>query len=641
MHRSALKILVSSCLVLVCGTLTARTGFYRATFREDPATTVSIGWTQFSGSGPLLYYGTEDRGTDYRSYTESREPDSDNNYHGLENRFVRLRNLRPNTKYYFVICDSEGCSERMYFQTAPNDPNTRLSVVAGGDSRNNREARRDANLMAGKLRPNFILFGGDMTRDDTPAEWRNWFEDWQLVIGDDGYLPPIVPARGNHEQRNATITELFDVRNSEVYYALNFGGDLLRVYTLNTMIAANGDQLEWLRRDLNAHPGTTYKIAQYHQTMRPHTQRKPEKNELIVYWAPLFYKHGMSLVVESDAHVVKATYPIRPSSEPGSSEGFVRDDFTGTVYVGEGCWGAPLRSADDLKPWTRAAGSFNQFKWLWIDKNKIEVRTVKTDGSESVGALSVNDRFRMPSGIRVWDPPSGKVIEIPAGGINPNRIDPNNVGEVFAMRGEDVVISGFSAGTKQNNVVVTWSTDREPPGMFYEVQRKTGDQWQTLGRVGGKASKNNQYDYTDIDAVVRFPGQFLEYRLKRITPEGGVSYQGIDNRPSANIQAPNTKPVVNRRNQPRNNPRDWEHYPKVLVGTDKEAKIKFILPSGGSVRVQVLDRQFQQIRDQSLAQLGPGTHLKSVLMGSLDRGLYYLIVESNGEAVQRYRAVIR
>jgi hypothetical protein len=36
----------------------------------------------------------------------------------------------------------------------------------------------------------------------------------------------------------------------------------------------------------------------------------------------------------------------------------VRDDATGTVFVGEGCWGAPLRTASDTKAYTRDAGSF-------------------------------------------------------------------------------------------------------------------------------------------------------------------------------------------------------------------------------------------------------------------------------------------
>ena len=63
--------------------------------------------------------------------------------------------------------------------------------------------------------------------------------------------------------------------------------------------------------------------------------------------------------MESDAHLVKSTWPIRPSTDADNEEGFIRDDKNGTVYVGEGCWGAPLRGADDNKSWTRDSDSFN------------------------------------------------------------------------------------------------------------------------------------------------------------------------------------------------------------------------------------------------------------------------------------------
>ncbi|MBK7869786.1 MAG: metallophosphoesterase [Saprospiraceae bacterium] len=101
-----------------------------------------------------------------------------------------------------------------------------------------------------KLRPHFVLFNGDMTSDDSPAEWKKWLDDWQETIGSDGRLFPIVVARGNHEASNASLVEVFDVVNSGLVYALNFGGNLLRIYTLNSMIPSGGEQRDWLEADL-------------------------------------------------------------------------------------------------------------------------------------------------------------------------------------------------------------------------------------------------------------------------------------------------------------------------------------------------------------------------------------------------------
>ena len=72
------------------------------------------------------------------------------------------------------------------------------------------------------------------------------------AISADGRCYPIVTARGNHEKSNASIAAIFDVPHPDVYYALNFGGNLMRAYTLNSMFQVNGAQLTWLENDLRA-----------------------------------------------------------------------------------------------------------------------------------------------------------------------------------------------------------------------------------------------------------------------------------------------------------------------------------------------------------------------------------------------------
>ncbi|MBQ4818623.1 fibronectin type III domain-containing protein [Aquimarina sp. MMG016] len=389
---------------------------YRLTWREDPATTMVIGWNQISGSNPIVYYGTTDFGTNYNSYPSSKTVDRTVSKKGMNNNFARLTGLQPNTAYYFVIKDNEGVSERFWFKTAPDDPNTRLSIVAGGDSRNNRTPRQNANKIVAKLRPHVVLFGGDMTDDSTNSQWQNWFNDWQLTIGSDGRMIPVVAARGNHESAN-DIRDLFDITTAAggEYYALSFGGNLIRTYTLNTEVTPAGTQGTWLENDLTAHAaGHFWAVAQYHRATRPHQSGKSEQNDQYEAWSKPFYDHAVQLVMESDSHVVKRTWPIKPSTASGSDEGFIRADTDPkrAVYVGEGCWGAPTRSANDSKNWTKAAGSFNQFKWLWVDQDKIELRTVKVDNANSVGQLNDNDLFTLPSNIDLWNPSGGNVVII-------------------------------------------------------------------------------------------------------------------------------------------------------------------------------------------------------------------------------------
>ena len=110
--------------------------------------------------------------------------------------------------------------------------------------------------------------------------------------------------------------------------------------------------------------------------------------------------------------------------------GFVRDDEKGTMFIGEGSWGASPRSTDDLKPWTLRAGAFNQVKWIHVFPKEngkpahMEIRTVITakrnaDGlmipySHEVVPLKEGEEFKIPKGITLFEEgPTGAVIPYP------------------------------------------------------------------------------------------------------------------------------------------------------------------------------------------------------------------------------------
>jgi hypothetical protein len=405
-----LKLALKVFFLLIIFKSYSNTDKYRVILSDDPSSTITIGWNQISGTDSKVYYDTIDYGTNHMLYANFKTVDRVVDFRGMNNQFARLQNLLPNTNYYFVIKDSENTSQRFWFRTAPAD-NSRLSFIAGGDSRNNRTPRQKANTLVSKLKPHAVLFGGDMTDDDTAAQWKNWFDDWQLTTSSDGRMIPIIPARGNHEDPDV-IYKLFDTSNENSYYALTFGDNLIRTYTLNSEISVLGDQLTWLNTDLSAATNVIWKTAQYHKPMRPHTAGKSEGNSEYDAWARLFYDKNVRLVVDCDSHMAKTTWPIKPSTASGNDEGFIIDHNNGTVYTGEGSWGAPIRANNDTKSWTRNSGSFNQFKLIYVDKNKIELRTIRVNNADDVAELSNDNPFEIPANLDVFSPPTGAVVTI-------------------------------------------------------------------------------------------------------------------------------------------------------------------------------------------------------------------------------------
>jgi hypothetical protein len=361
----------------------------------------------------------------------------------MNTQFARLNGLQPDQVYYFVIKDDAETSKRFWFRTASDIPK-RFTFIAGGDTKSDGaalEAGRQSNEMVAKIRPLFVIFDGDFcsgdgTRDDW---WHQWLDDWfMLTTTSDGRMFPLIPIHGNHEDGDMTVlNKLFDApfqygNEDHVYYSLSLGGDLFHIIALNSQHDELEKQTRWLESNLQSHQDFTFKIAGYHKPFRPHTSRKRENDHLYDVWAPLFYKYGLNLAIEGDSHMSKITYPIKPSNTPDSHAGFIRDDENGTMFIGEGAWGASYRPNDDDKPWTLRSGSFNQIKWIQVFpmENGLEARadirtimTSKRDDNDddkiisfvdNVGNLDESDVFRIPQNIKFFSTPEhGEVISYP------------------------------------------------------------------------------------------------------------------------------------------------------------------------------------------------------------------------------------
>jgi hypothetical protein len=158
------------------------------------------------------------------------------------------------------------------------------------------------------------------------------------------------------------------------------------------------------------------------------------------WWADAFYNESMNLVVESDTHINKLTAAIKPS---GSS--FTTTTTGGTVYVGEGSWGAPARSANDPKSWTIDLASIQQFKVISVSNDNLEVRTAQFDGSASTLSRieRANDPVALPGNVNWWHA--------------------NGVGEVLTLiqdaNKRTIIDTGSTGGGNSNTVTLSVTDD--------------------------------------------------------------------------------------------------------------------------------------------------------------------------------------
>lgn len=415
----------------------AQPKWLRATYRDDPSTTISIGWT---GAVATLYYDTIDHGRDYTQYAQVHPADRSTNHKGNNHYFARLSNLQPGTVYYLVLrYNANDSTARYSFRTLSDDPNDPISFISGGDSRKAlnflgigdpncwgngcRETRQDLNTIVGRTRPDFVAFTGDYIRNydipfaaDSEEDWQHWMDDWQRATGPDGRITPIIHSLGNHEDA-VDLDRLFDVSNTDVYYATNFGGSLFRLYTLNSETDACTDiiQKNWFINDLqqNSTPSNTpyWKIVQYHQPMVPHANYSA-RTDLIDCWASQFRQYGVRLACESHAHVLKTTYPLVYDATASSSyNNLVRNDQEGAVFLGDGSWGAPPRPTyAPIDSVTKDAEQISGVFFINIDKQRIQIKSVVPypDSMANIPQLLDNDQGTLlPAGVPLWRPPNG------------------------------------------------------------------------------------------------------------------------------------------------------------------------------------------------------------------------------------------
>ena len=387
-------------LVLLSNSASAATQNVRVTWNDNPDKNITVAFAA-SASGAYLKYGSSTDEASWQTANVTRVGSFGSPV--ISSQFVQLSQLTPNTAYYMQACDSSGCGQRYWFKTAGSSPQN-MTFIAGGDSRTNRSVRQQANRMVAKIRPAFVDFGGDLTDSNTSAQMLEWLSDWELSYSADTingvaykYIPGLIVNVGNHEDNDKQfVCKVFGAdmdrngtcSNRDTYGAFNINGNQLRIYNLNSQLrtsaAEHTAQTDWMKADLAAAGAQAqWRMGAYHVPALPRTSAKSTVNSQMFSWGTNFYDLKMNVIFESDSHLLKLTAPVKPS---GTSD-YV-EVVGGTVYLGEGAWGAPLRAADRPASWLMDLYMGYNFNVLQFVGDQVHVRSVMFEGEAAATAVS-------------------------------------------------------------------------------------------------------------------------------------------------------------------------------------------------------------------------------------------------------------
>lgn len=354
----------------------------RIVWRDAPATSAVISWsTTEPGESHTVHYDTQphngkiaeypNKVTEHASGPYSRDGDAEDAkkfYH-----HVTLTGLKPSTTYHFIAATDGRPSRELSFVTAPADDRP-FSILFGGDSRSDHDARQQVNEMIAELveaDPSIIALahGGDFIVNGAVWEqWDAWLTQHEQTFTKDGRVLPIIPTRGNHD-RGDLFNQVFAFpgEGGDKNYYVTQLGEKAALVTLNTETSTAGDQKKWLAGQLESlRPKNRWLLAQYHKPAFPAVKRP---SSALRDFVPLFEEHNVDLACEADGHNIKRTPPIRDG----------KADPSGVVYIGEGGLGVRQRKPDTDRWYLQkpgVAGAAHHVMKLNLKPEALEYQTI-------------------------------------------------------------------------------------------------------------------------------------------------------------------------------------------------------------------------------------------------------------------------
>ncbi|MCB9230002.1 MAG: metallophosphoesterase family protein [Deltaproteobacteria bacterium] len=371
----------------------------RITWHEDPAGKATISFsTDIRYRHVVLYLDRTEHGHEPMRYQQKLAPQWQQQYRGSSvwGYHVRVRDLSPDTTYFFYIQTGRKTSEIYHFRTAPADPRRAFRLIFAADSGSDHAARRSMNQRMREVmlaHPDTLALahgGGYVEDSDSWKQWDRWLHDHSLTTAS-GRLLPVIPGQGESEAESLLFREIFDGPGHDSGWYLSKIGSLDLIH-LNTGRSVSGDQKVWLQNLLLSEAKRRWIVASYSHPAWP---AESDPGLARRHWVPLFERFRADLVFESGGHALKRTLPIRAGQ---------RDDQDGVIYVGEGGAGARQRSPVYSDYWYLQepgyVSSGQHIQILKVGWDRLDYRVVLRNGTV-FDQITLQPRRHIPEGTEV------------------------------------------------------------------------------------------------------------------------------------------------------------------------------------------------------------------------------------------------
>jgi hypothetical protein len=349
--------------------------------------------------------------------------------------------------------------------------------------------------------------------------------------------------------------------------ALNGDADFFSTYAVNPTYEIDLAEFQSGVPDgipdmLETHPGSIYGADS------THNPGLTNGDEMIM----LYYWDGMSDLVGDVDYVLYNSASPTPNDEAVDKSGVTIDgpdpDTTGSTYLND----TPL--ANQLSALSPTSGfSTQRFDYT-------EGAQVMSGGNGVTGSDETSEDMN-----NTW------VVDVPT----PFLAIP-------------VELTSFTANVVDHTVVLNWSTATETNNFGFEVEKKSGSNYRTIGFVNGAGTTTQPQEYTFVDEYAEVGVNY--YRLKQVDLDGTYSY-------SDQVEVDFAPAVFSLE----------QNYPNPF---NPSTKIVFNLAADSKVTLKVFDVLGQEITNLINSQLDAGRHEFTFDASLFNSGVYFYRIDAEG-----------